>query len=232
MSMTRRTTAITASVLLGLALAACETTPQATTEAAAGPSPVNQRELDKQAAWTEAIAGLSFDTGMVVVQNPPDQSNRAQALRMMEQGQLAMAGNNRTPAVHAYADAVRVAPDMPEAYFGLGQAMTAKGRTDMAIASFRTVTNMQPDNIDAHVELATALWRDSHSDQAIAAMEDVLNLDPTHGYAHERLAIWYYFQNDYSSAWDHVNAARNVGHPMPPQFINNLNSAMPEPTAR
>ena len=35
MSMTRRTTAITASVLLGLSLAACETTPQARTEPAA-----------------------------------------------------------------------------------------------------------------------------------------------------------------------------------------------------
>ena len=229
---TRRCTVFAAGVLLGLTLAACETTPSGQTQPAAGPSPVNQRELDRQAAWTEAIAGLDFSTGLVVVENPPVAANPARAREMMTQGHEAMNSNHRVQAVKAYADAVRADPDMPEAYYRLGEAMTARGKTDMAIACFRTVTKMQPENTEAHFELAMALSRDSRHEEAIDAMSALLDLDPANGPAHERLAIWYSALNDYGSAWEHVHAAQAAGHGVPPQLINRLSEMMADPAAR
>jgi tetratricopeptide (TPR) repeat protein len=201
-------------------------------QADTGPSPVNERTRRAQAAWAEAIRGLSFETGLVVVDQPPARSDVTAARRLLEQGDIEKAANRRTPAVAACAAAVRAAPDLPEAHFALGDAMTMKGKTDLAAACFRTVIDLQPENIEARVKLAGALAREMRHDEAIAEMEAVLALDPEHGPAHERLAIWHYYGEDYAAAWAHVRAARAAGQEMPPQFITLLSGKMPEPTGR
>lgn len=229
---TRRCIVFTAGVLLGLTLTACETTPSGQAQPAAGPSPVNQRELDRQAAWTEAIAGLDFSTGLVVVENPPAAVNSARASEMMTQGDEAMNSNHRVQAVKAYADAVRADPGMPEAYYGLGQAMIGRGKIDLAIACFRTVTEMQPRNTDALFELAMALSRDSRDREAMATLNKLIELDPNNGRAHERLAIWNFAINEYEAAWKHVHSAQAAGYGVPPQFIERLGEMMADPSAR
>ncbi|UCD73800.1 MAG: tetratricopeptide repeat protein, partial [Phycisphaerales bacterium] len=99
-------------------------------------------------------------------------------------------------------------------------------------ACFRTVTRMQPENIDGHSELAMALSSLGRLEEAIAAMGSVLRLDPNHGFAHERLAIWHFALDEYVAAWEHVHAARAVGHEMPGNFIPLLREKMAEPAVR
>jgi len=233
---------LSAGALLIVMLTSCETTPPAESQLAAnrsapdrteiGPSPVNERSRRSQAAWAAAIEGLSFETGLVVVQQPPTTSDMAAARRLMEQGDAEQEINLRTRAVAAYAAAVRAAPDLPEAYAALGEAMIAKGKTDLAIACYRTVIDLRPENIEARVELANALAREMRYEEATTEMEAALVLDPDHGPAHERLAIWSYYDEDYATAWAHVRAARAAGHEMPPQFITLLSGKMPEPAGR
>jgi tetratricopeptide (TPR) repeat protein len=231
-----------AGLLLIVMLTSCQTTPpaegslaadrSATDETEIGISPVNERSRRSQAAWAAAIEGLNFETGRVVVEQPPAAGDVAEARRFLEQGEQEYAANRRTETVAACAAAVRAAPDLPEAYAALGQAMIAKGKTDLAIACYRTVIDLQPENIEARVELANALAREMRYEEATTEMEAVLGLDPAHGPAHERLAIWSYYDEDYATAWAHVRAARAAGHEMPPQFITLLSRKMAEPGAR
>jgi Flp pilus assembly protein TadD len=237
MRSSRYATAAVASLAFLLAATGCQTSQPAASQPEAaqadtGPSPVNERTRRSREAWAEAIRGLSFETGLVVVDEPPARSDVAAAQRFMEQSLAEQAANRRTEAVAACAAAVRAAPDLPEAHAALGRAMIMKGKTDLAIACYRTVISLRPENVEARVELAGALAREMRQEEAIAEMEAVLALDPDHGPAHERLAIWHYYGEDYAAAWAHVRAARAAGQEMPPQFITLLSGKMPEPGAR
>ncbi len=223
---------IAAAAALGLSLAGCESTPTMDASPDSGVSPVSQRDAQRKAAWAEAVKDLSFDAGVVEVANAPARSDMTLARRMMREGETELEFNRKLPAVKAFGDAVRAAPEMPDAYMGLGRAMTLMGKTDQVIACYRTVIQMQPENIAARADLANALARATRQDEAIAEMDAVLELDPDYAPAHERLAIWHYYAGDYSTSWDHVHAARSVGHTMPPQFINLLQGKMAEPGGR
>jgi tetratricopeptide (TPR) repeat protein len=233
------------SALLVVPLTACQkeetpaanageaTAPQATPVAEQtgdiGPSPVNEKTLREEAEWAEAVDGLDFSTGTVVLRHPPANSDAQTARTRIADGDTEMVMNHRIPAVKAYADAVRAAPDMPEAHMKLGEAMIAKGKTDLALACFRTVLELDPDHAPAQFELAMTYGRDGQFEQAITEMERVLELQPDNGAAHERIAMWRYYSNDYAGAWAQVHEAEAIGHKMPPQFLDLLGSKMPDP---
>ncbi len=233
----RHATSLSAAlVLISLSLTACESTQTSTTVSAinqpdveATADPRSERDSARAEAFNAAIEGLSFDTGFVVVDNPPQHSDLALAQEALDRGEAAFNIAGKTRAVAAFADAVRAAPDMPIAYRKLGDALLLKGKPDMAYASYNTAIHLEPGNIDHRLALGYALGRGTDRIAAIKAMEDVLDLDPANGAAHERLAIWYYYENNYTTAWDHVFAARKANYPLPPQFINLLEEQMPEP---
>jgi tetratricopeptide (TPR) repeat protein len=194
-------------------------------------NPMSERERERLEAWNEAVAGLSFETGRVVVEQPPAEDDVALAEAKIAEGLEIMPTNHRTETVAAFAAAVRAAPGMVEPYMLLGRAMTGKGRTEMAIACYRTVLDKDPVQIEAHYELALALSRIMRQDEAIMQMNALLELDPNYGKAHERLAIWHYQAGDYDRAWEHVHAARAIDHELPPQFIELLVQQSPDPDA-
>jgi len=231
-SSTRCIVLATVTGALLVPLAACESTPPSSeAQPAAGVSPVSERDARRQAEWARAVDGLDFDSGVVVVQSPPGRSDVASARQLMQRGETELQVNHKIPAVEAFADAVKAAPDMIEPYMGLGRAMILKGKTDLAAVSYRTVIQLQPNHVEARVELANCLARELRHEEAIAEMQQVLVLDPTHAQAHERLAIWHYYVGDYGAAWRHVHAADDLGHVMPPQFINQLRGKMADPGA-
>jgi len=241
MPSTRAVGVCAASLLAVFALAGCQSGPETTAQApaeatpsarAAAPdgttSPISRRDKARQKAWAEAIDGLRFDRGLVEVVQPPATPDTELAARMMTEGDTALNMNHRTPAVKAYAAAIRAAPDMTEPYFRLARALVTKGKTDLAIASYRTIIAKAPDNVEGYVGLAKMLAMQQRYDEAVAEMETATRLDPGHGRAHERLAIWEYYRGNDEAAWDHVRSARAAGQPLPPQFINLLTARTPE----
>ncbi len=196
---------------------------------ATGISPMNERDLQRRAAWVEAIRGLGFDTGRVVVESPPKTSDPELAARKMTEGDAAREANHKTRAVKAYAAAVRAASDQIEPYLALGHAMNFKGKTQLAEACFRTAVEMDPNHVEAREWLARTLDIGQRRAEAIAEMEAALEVDPNHAPAHERLAIWRYYTGDPASAWSHVHASRRLGQSLPPQFIQLLTEKMPDP---
>jgi len=205
--------------------------PTASGEENASASPMNERDRERMAAWAEALQGLSFDSGVLQLKEPPAQSDLAAAAQLIKQGDAEREINHRIPAVKAYANAVRVAPDMPNAYLGLGRALVAAGKLDEALATFRALVRLDPRNAQGRTEFAMALSMRKQMSEAVAEMNRVLEIDPSNAFAHERLAIWAYYQGDYSAAWEYVRGARKLGHDMPPQFMELLAKQMPDPSA-
>jgi tetratricopeptide (TPR) repeat protein len=211
-----------------------ETTSAATTEGveAATPaptSPMNEKSRERAAEWADAVRGLEFDTGRVVVDPALASRDPGRAAELIRDGDVALDGNRRTGAVRSYARAILADPTDPAAYRRLGGAMNMKGKTDLAIASYRTALDLDPDHVPTRVRLAETHARERQRDEAMAEMESVLARDPDHGLAHKRLATWRYYEGDLAAAWTHVHAAEAAGQPVPPQLVVLLEERMADP---
>ncbi len=155
--------------------------------------------------------------------------NAERALQRATEGAELLEVNRRTQAIRAYADAVRNAPDLAELYHGLGEALISDAKDIYALAAFRSAVEIDPDYVEARFSLAITLSMINELDIAIEQMQRVVQLDPDHGLAHERLAVWHYYTQDYSKAWQETHSAQDLGHAMPPQFLALLEAQSPEP---
>ena len=190
--------------------------------------PVSSRDRREQEEFQEAIRGLSFDGGLVEVEAFTVRNVERAQERAMEGAEL-LELNRRTEAIKAYADAVRNAPDLAELYHGLGDALISDAKDVYALAAFRSAVEIDPDFVEARFSLAITLAMSNEQDSAIQQMQRVVQLDPDHGLAQERLAVWHYYNQDYSKAWQETHSAQDVGHAMPPQFLALLEAQAPEP---
>ena len=190
--------------------------------------PVSSRDRREQEEFQEAIRGLNFNGGLVQVEAFAVRNAERAHERAMEGAEL-LELNRRTEAIKAYADAVRNAPDLAELYHGLGDALISDAKDVYALAAFRSAVEIDPDFVEARFSLAITLSMINELDSAIQQMQRVVQLDPDHGLAHERLAVWHYYAQDYSKAWQETHSAQDLGHAMPPQFLALLEAQSPEP---
>ena len=217
-----------ACLAVTLASQACQTS-QESSPADAGAMPVvDSRTALKEARFQEAVKGLDFDSGLVVVVEVTGE-DPGLAREYRTQGLERLESNRFTGALTMLTKAVRTDPQYTAGYVALGRGLTAKGKVEYALAAFRTAVVLEPDNVSAQYELASALGRLNRRDEAVTEMLRVVELDPNHAEAHERLAIWYYYGGDAAVAWQHVDAARDLGREPPPQFMALLEAQMPEP---
>lgn len=226
----RRLAALACTLAAALVLPSCQATPDTQAQTAPGAMPRDPRTELNEARFEAAIAGLDFATGrVVVVDSMRGRRARASAPQLYEQGMEAMAANERTGSLTLLTRAVRSDPTMVAAYNGLGDALRYKGKLDHAIAAYRTALDLDPGFAEARFNLAMALAAQNHRDEAIDEMLAYLELEPRSAEAHERLAIWYYYNEDHATAWQHAHAAQDLGRPLPPQFQNLLEARMPDP---
>ncbi|MCH8822159.1 MAG: hypothetical protein IH984_01500 [Planctomycetes bacterium] len=235
------TTRLCATTLALTAIAmfsgSCETAPvfstaenpqYPTTSQASAAKPPSTRDQREQEEFQEAIRGLNFYAGLVEVEAFTVR-NVQRALQRATQGAALLDVNQSTNAIRAYADAIRNAPDIAELYHGLGKALMSDAKDVHALAAFRSAVEIDPTFVEARVSLALTLAMSNEQDSAIQQMQRAVQLDPDHGLAHERLAIWHYYDHDYSKAWQETHSAQDVGHAMPPQFLALLEAQAPEP---
>ncbi len=229
-----------ASILLLAALpfAACENNndtqtlrvdPQrdlfAAAAASAGPS-----ERPGNAFLREALTGLDFSTGRVVVTAEtdlsPQQAEAASAAKAAEAESLLTEQNQLVPAIGAASQALMLDPDNPARHTGLGHLLMLKGKNAEAEACLRTALDLQPDALDAQMHLANLLYGTGRYDEAIALWKETLAIDPDHGQAHFELALALYYAGDYQGSQLHADRAAALGQPMPPQFAPLLQAAL------
>jgi tetratricopeptide (TPR) repeat protein len=76
--------------------------------------------------------------------------------------------------------ALEVAPDYPEARFGLATALAAEGEVERAVEQYRAVVAREPDFAEAHYGLGLALARTGRYEKALTEYRAVLGLRPDH----------------------------------------------------
>jgi len=196
-----------------------------TKTATAEASPANPIEQYKQKIVREAMEGLRYDSGRVEIdlQHPRNLENIGNlhaARAAYDQGQFDLDNhNNILGAIRNFTDAVIIAPNEPTLYIALGEALSYKGRNKPAEAAFRTALDLNPNMIDAMQDLANLLNSVGRENEAIAEWNAVLKLDPNNAEAHGRLALAYYYQNDYAQSQNHLRRADQLGYDgIPPQF--------------
>ena len=214
--------------LIGFAASSigCQST-QITTSDSGGTRPPDNVENVKEARFHAAIRGLSFDTGLVVIERPSQRSNTKLGMEFYEQGLEAFSRNRVIDALTLFNKAVHAAPDLAVAYNSLGRSLFAEGEADYALASYRTALSLDANLIEAKYNIALHYGMTNKRVQAIELMNEVLEADPENAVGHERIAVWSYYVGDYKTSWQHANAAEALGHKMPPQFIALLEKQSP-----
>ena len=161
-------------------------------------SPPTDGKSFKAQRMANAIRGLAYDTGRVVVDpNNSDPLPEAEAFATADEAyrrglHYLFEKNDRVAAIGALTRSVIMAPDNPEHLSVLGQALLRKGKRDEAVAAFRTALDLVPDHFETSRQLAFAMQMGGDYAAARDAWLRVLELDPGHGEAHGRLAVLHY----------------------------------------
>lgn len=102
-------------------------------------------------------------------------------------------------AVHAFEQAVALAPEHIDAQLALVAHYNRLGLLDDAIDHCRAILTREPDPT-AYFYLGQSLINLGEYDEALDALHQCLTLDPTHALAHHELAYVYYRREDYDVA--------------------------------
>ncbi|QSX30902.1 lipoprotein NlpI [Shewanella cyperi] len=87
-----------------------------------------------------------------------------------------------------FSQALRIRPDIADAYNFLGIYYTQEGEFDSAYEAFDGVLELQPDYDYAYLNRGIALYYGERADLAIADMNRFFSLDPSDGYR----SLWLY----------------------------------------
>ncbi len=188
------------------------------------PSPENAKE----ARFHQAIEGLDFETGFVVVDAIGRRPNTRLASKLHAEGVQAYNRNRIIDAITLQNKAVHTDPNLAVAYNSLGRALLGEGEGEFAAAAFRTALALDEQYIEARFNLSYAVAGLGNQAEAIELMNGVVQAQPNNIEAHERLAIWNYYVGEFETAWSHVHHAQDLGHAMPPQFMVLLQKQAPE----
>ena len=99
----------------------------------------------------------------------------------------ALAARNDLEALTHYAEAVRLSPDLAQAQYLYGMALTKVGRYGEAIDHLQKAARLQPTMLDARFNLGVALAKQQRFANAADEFEAVLQLEPNHVLARKYL---------------------------------------------
>lgn len=114
---------------------------------------------------------------------------------------------NLDAALNNLQEALRLAPNDPDAYVNLGKFYYFQGQIQQAIPLFEKALRLDPIGIDAHYFLANSFIRIDMVQQAITNYEAVIKHDPHHANAKLNLAMALVSIRDYVTALPYLAEA-------------------------
>lgn len=135
------------------------------------------KSLQAKAARDEL---LGYETRLR--RDPTDHVSRTGlAVRYLELGQV-------EAALEELREAIRLAPEFPDAHYNLGAAMLTQGKITEAIAAYRQAIDLDPDYAEAHNNLGVLLETVGDGPNAIAHYTRAIQIQPHLVDAHYNLA--------------------------------------------
>ena len=89
----------------------------------------------------------------------------------------------------------------------LGNALSARGRIDSALALYEQAASVDPRNANAHINIGNVMLKNSKIDEAIEHYQKAVDLDPTDALTHANLANAYSARQEFAKALPHNMAA-------------------------
>ena len=148
---------------------------------------------DFQAAESALRAALSRDSNLGVARN--------------YLGNIFLKQNRLDAAIQEYGEAIRLNPDLAEAYYNLGLALHKQEQNEAAITAYRQALVVEPTMANAQYNLGLALYQQGRKEEAIAAYEQSIHLDKDNANAYFNLGIALQEQGDTAKA---ISAYREV----------------------
>ncbi|MEB3214956.1 MAG: tetratricopeptide repeat protein [Nostocales cyanobacterium 94392] len=122
-------------------------------------------------------------------------------------GNIFLKQNRLDAAVQEYGEAIRLNPDLAEAYYNLGLALHKQKQNQAAITAYRQALIVDPTMANAQYNLGLVLYQEGETEEAIAAYEQSIHLDRNNANAHFNLGIALQQQGDTAKA---ISAYREV----------------------
>ena len=114
--------------------------------------------------------------------DPNDYKSRTKlAVKHLEAGQV-------DAALEELREAIRLAPEYPDAHYNLGSALLARGAVRQAIAAYRRATELDPDYAEAHNNLGVLLESLGDRAGAVEHYTRAIQVQPHQAGAHYNLA--------------------------------------------
>ena len=142
-----RLLAVPAALLVSL-LAACSTGPSSDALVYDGIGPDTIDSVDKRERFDKAVLPLEFKNQRVTIKPGFEiASSKGGSAAAVTRGTDAVNLHARDVATVEFVNAIRMNPRNADAYFGLGNAVTMRGKTGEAIAAYATALELRPDDL-------------------------------------------------------------------------------------
>ena len=155
-------------------------------------------------------------------------------------------------ALRDYTKAIEINSKSVDAYMGLARTYKAKGEPDLATKNQKKAIELEAEKryssaeffyerfkkrgdkpvgseSDYHYENGKWIYKPTdkryESDMAISDYTMAIELNPKYSKAYINLADIYYMKKNYDKAWENVHNAENLGHQVPPEFLEKLREA-------
>jgi tetratricopeptide (TPR) repeat protein len=131
---------------------------------------------------------------------------------------------NHELAVEAYKTAIRLKPDLAEAYCGLGGAYFKMGRYAEAVEAYKTAIRLEPDLAEAYCGLGGAYFKMGRHAEAVEACKTAIRLKPDYAKAYSNLGGAYGGMGRHAEEVEAFKTAIRL-KPDDPVAYNNLGGA-------
>ena len=169
--------------------------------------PINEWQ-PKSTGWQSTVKGIRKVVKKIVDsrgKSTPDQQDQKEQLaglgqHLLSLGNFGMMLGQVEIAVETYSYAIKLKPDLAEAYNNRGIAYSDKGELNRAIQDYNKAIELKPDFAEAYNNRGVAYSDKGDFDQAIQDFNEAIKLNPDYAKAYFNRGVAYSDKGDFDQA--------------------------------
>ena len=145
----------------------------------------------------------------------------------VKRGEAYLSTENYYTAISDFNKAIEINSKYFEAYLHRGIAYIRISQYGDAISDLNKAIEIVPKSSIAYNLRGFAYVKGKRQyDKAISDFNKAIEIQPKLATAYNNRGYAYYFKGEYKKAWDDINKAQNLGHPVNSQFLTSLQDAL------